>query len=152
MAEHHLKTWPEFFDAIADGRKTFEIRENDREFQVGDTLVLHRFVAGFGPDGGRYTGERLRVVVTYMTEWAQAPGTVVMAIQLEADQWSRCTGVGLVSRSSSGCCEDDPAAFSAAIEAHRRPGDEIGGWFWPCIRRANASSCTAADAEEQRDA
>jgi YD repeat-containing protein len=42
MAEHTLKCWPEFYDAIADGRKTFEARRNDRGFQTGDTLRLQR--------------------------------------------------------------------------------------------------------------
>ena len=33
---HNLKAWPEFFDAVADGRKTFEVRRNDRGYREGD--------------------------------------------------------------------------------------------------------------------
>lgn len=40
---HTLKTWPEFFDAVYDGRKTFEVRKNDRGFQTGDRLILEKF-------------------------------------------------------------------------------------------------------------
>lgn len=40
---HHLKTWPEYWDAVCDGTKTFEVRKDDRGFQVGDTLELLRW-------------------------------------------------------------------------------------------------------------
>lgn len=38
--EHKLKTWVRYWDAVAAGDKTFEVRKNDRGFQTGDTLVL----------------------------------------------------------------------------------------------------------------
>lgn len=40
---HTLKTLPPFFDAIARGDKTFEVRKDDRAFQAGDTLVLNHY-------------------------------------------------------------------------------------------------------------
>lgn len=41
---HHLKTWPHEFDAIQDGKKTFDVRSNlDRSFGVGDVLILHKW-------------------------------------------------------------------------------------------------------------
>jgi hypothetical protein len=42
VAEHILKTWPPYFDAVKRGEKTFEGRKNDRNFQPGDTVVLQR--------------------------------------------------------------------------------------------------------------
>ncbi len=40
VAIHELKTDPAVFDAVARGVKTHEIRLNDRNFAVGDTLLL----------------------------------------------------------------------------------------------------------------
>lgn len=71
---HALKTLPRFFTAIVQGIKTFEIRENDRDFRVNDRLILEEW------DGERYTGRRTSVRVTYMTSFEQKPGYVVMGI------------------------------------------------------------------------
>lgn len=42
MVLHTLNADPEMCDAIADGTKTFEIRLDDRGYQVGDRLDLRR--------------------------------------------------------------------------------------------------------------
>lgn len=39
MATHELKTWDTYWRALAEGRKTFELRQNDRGFQTGDTPI-----------------------------------------------------------------------------------------------------------------
>ena len=39
---HTLKTWPQYFDAVKRGEKTFEVRRNDRGFQEGDIVLLWR--------------------------------------------------------------------------------------------------------------
>jgi hypothetical protein len=43
MKTHFLKTWPVFFSAVLASRKTFEIRNDDREFEEGDTIVLQEW-------------------------------------------------------------------------------------------------------------
>ena len=45
MAVHELKTHELYWDAIAERRKTFELRFNDRAYQTGDTLRLVRWSA-----------------------------------------------------------------------------------------------------------
>ena len=40
MATFKKKIWPEEFEAIKAGRKTFELRNRDFEVNEGDTLVL----------------------------------------------------------------------------------------------------------------
>lgn len=39
---HVLKTVDQYWDDVKSGKKTFEVRLNDRAFQAGDVLVLRR--------------------------------------------------------------------------------------------------------------
>jgi len=72
MIEHELKTLPKFFKVIEDGQKTFEIRKNDRNFQVGDVVILKEFSSSKG-----YTGRELIITITYVTNYRQKKGYVV---------------------------------------------------------------------------
>jgi hypothetical protein len=59
MRRHELKCDAEQFTAVIEGRKTFEFRRNDRDFRVGDDLVLQEYL----PSEKRLTGrESLRSV------------------------------------------------------------------------------------------
>ena len=61
--EHALKTTNPWFSQIWEGTKKFEVRTNDRRFQVGDVLVLQEY------DNERsspYTGRMVRGRVTAM--------------------------------------------------------------------------------------
>lgn len=77
MTTHRLKTWPEYFEAVVAGTKTFEIRKNDRDFKVGDTLIL----CEWDIVSEVHTGRRVDVRVTYLTNFGQPLGQVVMAIE-----------------------------------------------------------------------
>lgn len=84
MAEHDLKVWPECFEAIVAGIKTFEVRKNDRNYQVGDVLQLREYAPG--PD--EYTGRETKCTVSYIVSgdkpqgyaFGVRPGFVVMAL------------------------------------------------------------------------
>jgi hypothetical protein len=78
---HSLKSWPEFFSAVLDGWKTFEVRRDDRGFAVGDELLLREFE----PSSGTFTGRTLRVRVTYVAVLTRVglPGFVGMSIERE---------------------------------------------------------------------
>ncbi len=56
---HVLKTWPEYFEAIVQRQKRFEIRRGDRDFRSGDVLELREWQ----PILERYTGRRIRQLV-----------------------------------------------------------------------------------------
>ena len=84
MTEHELKTWPKYFDVVRMGRKRFELRKNDRDFKVGDTLYLREW----NPATDDYTGRSLRVKVRYLLKDAKFlgldEGFVIMSIDLIA--------------------------------------------------------------------
>jgi hypothetical protein len=70
MSTHVLKTSPLWFDRVADGSKTAELRKHDRDFQIGDELVLVRdderaWHPKPSEDGG-WEVEALRVEVTHV--------------------------------------------------------------------------------------
>ncbi len=79
---HALKMYENFFEAVASGEKTFEVRKNDRNYQVGDILALNEYKLNESGKGS-YTGRHLIVKVTYILELGlicKADDYVVMSI------------------------------------------------------------------------
>lgn len=61
--KHHLKIDRPFADAVVDGRKTFEVRRNDRGFNAGDFIEFQCV------DGGVETKHKIndrRYRITYV--------------------------------------------------------------------------------------
>ncbi len=75
---HDLKIAPVFFLAIESGRKTFEIRKDDRGFQNGDTIKLQEY----DPVTESYTGREMVAEITYVSTFLQKPDIVVFSISL----------------------------------------------------------------------
>lgn len=78
---HELKTWPEPFRAVRHKEKKYEIRVNDRDYQVGDVLHLREW----DPSLETYSGYGVKAVVTYMTrggEWGLPANMCVMSIHV----------------------------------------------------------------------
>jgi Domain of unknown function (DUF3850) len=83
VTEHKLKCWPEYFGALLDGTKTFEVRRADRGFEVGDVLWLCEWDTGDAGYGSGYTGRELRRRVTFILEgghFGVQPGYCVLAL------------------------------------------------------------------------
>ena len=73
---HDLKTWPQYYQATVAGKKRFEFRKNDRDFQVGDVLVLQEF----DPENG-FTGEMESFRVTWILREFVPQDYVIMQIE-----------------------------------------------------------------------
>jgi hypothetical protein len=100
MRVHALKSWPAYFDAVANGRKMFEIRKNDRDYKVGDVLMLRKF----DPTTGLYLPPRIVVVVTYVTETGcpfVPDGFVAMGIR-DAEYHETLDAIRTLNRNSPG--------------------------------------------------
>lgn len=77
---HELKTWPFYFQEVFMGHKTFEVRINDRDFKIGDHVILKEW----NPDTKEYTGREAARVITFILfggSFGIAPDHVVMSIQ-----------------------------------------------------------------------
>ena len=65
MKRHEVKCWPEFWNPLKTGTKTFELRRNDRDYQVGDELIERQW----SPETHEYVGEeRLQFRITYVMQ------------------------------------------------------------------------------------
>ena len=73
---HELKIRPEFFEACTSGKKTFEVRQFDRPFEIGDYLALNEWNREI------YTGRCALFNITYIlsdTEYCK-PGYAILSI------------------------------------------------------------------------
>lgn len=67
MTEHVVKSWPQFFQPMLDGRKKHDMRNlKDRNYKINDTLLLQEY----DPFKGEYTGREARFLITYVTSKA----------------------------------------------------------------------------------
>lgn len=101
---HELKTHPDYFQAVKRGEKPFELRQDDRPYAVGDTLILREWDAdkyrrdrwpeiGTGipkrdAERAAYTGDQLCVRVTYVLrggDWLNE-GYCALGIATDASQ------------------------------------------------------------------
>lgn len=73
------KILPEYFQAVRNREKTFEIRKDDSDYQVGDMLRLREY------DGEKYTGNVVIRQITYILrdcpEYGLQPGYCILSIQ-----------------------------------------------------------------------
>lgn len=83
---HDLKTWPEFFDPVFSGLKSFELRKDDRGYVEGDYLLLREW----DPEIKQYTGRSCLRKILYMT---RASGTGLLVEDAVCMSLGRLPGV-----------------------------------------------------------
>lgn len=57
---HHVKCLQEYFNQVWLGKKTFELRKNDRDYCIGDIVVLHEIEAD------KATGRKVTIKIEYV--------------------------------------------------------------------------------------
>ena len=54
MKTHLLKIQSKYFSEVLQGKKNFELRKDDRDYEVGDLITLQEY------DNGKYTGKEIK--------------------------------------------------------------------------------------------
>lgn len=87
---HYLKVWPEFFNPLRTGEKRCEVRKADRNFNVGDRLVLREY----DPEAKKYTGRGVCVDITHILDDERfvPEGTVILSISEVYSEWDDSKG------------------------------------------------------------
>lgn len=73
-----LKLNAKYYDDVLTGKKPFEIRYDDRQYNVGDYLVMREW----NNDKEEYTGRIMILRITYISTYKQQPGYVVLGIKV----------------------------------------------------------------------
>lgn len=58
---HQLKILSKYYKSVISGEKTFEVRKDDRNFKVGDIVILNEI-----DDLNIFTGNYIGVRITYI--------------------------------------------------------------------------------------
>jgi hypothetical protein len=77
---HSLKIWPEFFKTLLEGRGA-EVRQNDRDYKVGDVIEFNEFDPAEEKATGRQEYRRIVHVARDFPECLVFTGVVVLTMQ-----------------------------------------------------------------------
>jgi len=85
---HALKTTPQFFEDIISGKKTFEVRKNDRDFRECDYVALNEYDINKPlnvterAESERYSGRSALFQISYILDNAEycKAGYVVLGL------------------------------------------------------------------------
>lgn len=89
LTDHELKVWPEYYQAVEDERKPFEVRRADRNFKVDDVCLMREYAPATHGFPGHYTGRSVYRKITYVLtggEFGMLPGFVILGIKPISEQ------------------------------------------------------------------
>ena len=78
MKHHDLKIFTKYFEAVADGRKKSEVRFDDRNYNIGDTVTLNEGEPDI--NGFKYTGRKISARISYITDFGCQPGYLNLSL------------------------------------------------------------------------
>jgi hypothetical protein len=87
---HVIKCWTGYFDAVRAGRKTFEVRKDDRDYQEGDAVTL----LDFDPVTEQLSGRQEVRRIGYLARAGLIPGGYCVFALLAAPPAQPVTGCG----------------------------------------------------------
>ena len=76
---HHLKILPTYYHETVTGKKKSQLRKNDRDYRIGDTLCLHEW----DEELQIFTGPQANVLVTDKIEDCEGlmPGYCILSVE-----------------------------------------------------------------------
>ncbi len=75
MKIHDLKILPEYFEAVKSQKKRFELRKDDRDYQVGDWIRLSEWDNGYT---GEYRTARIKYILRDCPEYGLKEGYCIL--------------------------------------------------------------------------
>ena len=99
MRRHELKILPKWYENVESNKKNFEIRRNDRDFKVGNTLVLQEY------EEGSYTGRQITRKIQYIYQgngdYGLSEGYCILGLEREPK-----TGHWIYTDYHTWCCSE----------------------------------------------
>lgn len=106
------KILPEYFQDIVDGKKKYELRLNDFDIKVGDTLILEEWIS-VDPKNRQATGRTLERKVTYLRKFnlqdlrfseedIKEKGMQIISFENKEDKKYPKVGIGIMIRNKKG--------------------------------------------------
>lgn len=77
--EHELKILPQYFEEVWNKNKTFELRKDDRDYKIGDTLRLLEF--DYGTYTGRICNRKILYILRDSDQYGLKEGFVILGMK-----------------------------------------------------------------------
>ena len=78
---HKLKILPEYFEPIVRGEKTFELRKDDRGYNVGDILDLMEWNLNGHFFTGRMKSKRITYILRNAPQYGLMDGYCILGLE-----------------------------------------------------------------------